>query len=399
MNPRTTILALLIALAACSKRHDASAHPQTPSPTRATTTSTESESHRSPDESAHARAVAEALREARALVEAHRDAEALPLFERWVASDPGNPRLHCETGFVAMRAGAIEVARRELSAGLAIFLRAGSVTEERRVPYAMCLYNAGVLAERSGEREDAIAYFEHSLALRANATVERHLTSARAMQADAPEAERPPENRRVERRRIPGGAGGRTATLEHMELSHSPDDAEQGCFEENVTLFDPVAGEATFHLVGACPDTISAFRDFANMGASAWVEAGAGWGSIFTVRTEHGGLGDSEPDRGLVDGYTTTLFAFAVRNGAWVEAAVPVQASERADCRSDPCDDPDSTEDDAEGLRAPFEDDYDVSVVIAEGRVRLAITSQHGALVPPEAGEHPLEWLFETYRR
>lgn len=396
MHLRTTTAALVFALASCSKGHEASAPPRTPT---SGAPRTETAARPTTPGAAHARDVADELREARALVDAHRDADALPRFLRLSAAEPGNPRLHCETGFVAFRAGSLDVARREYEAGLGMFSRSGSVTEERRVPYAMCLFNAGVLAERSGERDDAIGYFQRSLSLRPNATVERHLASARAMPSDEPEPERPPENRTVERRRIPGGAGGRYAILEHMDLPHSPEDVEQGCFEENAILFDPVAGETTIHLVGACPETVSAFRDHAFVREPAWIDAGPGWGTIFTVRSDHGGLGDSEPDRGLVDGTTTTLFVFAVRDGAWVSAAVPVHAIETADCMSDPCDDPESTEDDDLRLRAAFEDEYDVTVAIANGRVRLSLATHRGALEPPEEGEHPLEWLFEIYRR
>jgi len=404
VKTRIGCLAAWIALAGCGPESASVPSTRPSSAVRQPIGATEPTEPTAPPASdpSNGRAVAAELEAARALVSARQYAEALPRFERLVTHEPGNPRIHCETGFVALRADSLDVAAREFAAGIAIFERSLSVTSERRVPFAMCLFNAGVLAERRGERDAAIARFERSIALRPNPTVSRHLASARAMPRESRESREtllptpPPVNVRASRRRI-AGPGGRTATLVHEDVPHDEGDVEQGCFTDAVVLFDSRAGESRLPIVGACPDTFSVFRDWAHVREPAWVDAGGEWGQVFTVLADHGGIGDSEPDRGLVDGSVTLLFVFAVREGAWIAASIPVHATERADCANDACDDPDSTDDDADGLRAPFEDEYDVEARIANGAVTLAIRRNVGRLEPPEAGEHPLAWLFDQY--
>lgn len=167
--------------------------PEAPPPEATTVESSEPEAEATTPPSAQpAPLTPEQRREVRAAVRAGRraasermTAAALRHFDRALAIAPTNARVQCEAGFVALSSDAPEdraYARRHLEAGLARFGR-GTPPEALRVPVAMCLYNRGLYAERTGALDEAEAYYERSLALRDNRTVREHLAAARTGRA------------------------------------------------------------------------------------------------------------------------------------------------------------------------------------------------------------------------
>jgi len=341
------------------------------------------------------RALRDEVRELRRLVGAGEVATAAPRFVALATREAGNARLHCEAGFVALRADDFAAAETQIEAGLAVFRRSGAIATADRVPYAMCLYNRGRLAQVDGDRHLAIASYQQSLALRPNATVEAKLREAEAMPEDADEEEVVEEGPTVTRTPVAGGAPTRTAVLEHAEL---PDEGvEEGCFEDSVVVRDPTAGEHHVVLVGACPETFSIFRDYGFSQTPEWVDAGAPFGHVLTVRTSHGGRGDDQD--GLVSSESKTLFVIAVVDGAWKVAAIPIGASVETDCDNEPCDDPDSSEDDELGLRPERSAAFRMTHRIADGAITLTIERRTGEIDAPEPGRRTLTEVFAEWAR
>lgn len=118
-----------------------------------------------------AREAAEHVRQGRHAARAERFVDALSAFDRALALVPRSPRVLCESGFVAHRAGDEADAARRIDRALRVFGPPEHVSEALREPLAMCLYNRGLVAEALTDREGAAAHYERSLALRPNATV------------------------------------------------------------------------------------------------------------------------------------------------------------------------------------------------------------------------------------
>lgn len=340
------------------------------------------------------RALRDEVRELRRLVGSGDVATAAPRFVALATREAGNARLHCEAGFVALRADDFASAETQIEAGLAVFRRSGAIATTDRVPYAMCLYNRGRLAQVDGDRHLAIASYQQSLALRPNATVEAKLREAEAMPEEA-EEEEVAEAPTVTRTPVAGGAPTRTAVLEHAEL---PDQGvEEGCFEDSVVVRDPIAGEHSVVLVGACPETFSIFRDFGFTQTPEWVDAGAPYGHVLTVHASHGGRGDDED--GLVSSESETLFVIAVVDGAWKVAAIPIGGSVATDCDNDPCDDPDTSEDDDQGFRPERSASFHITHRIADGAITLTMARREGEIEAPEPGRRTLAEAFAEWAR
>jgi hypothetical protein len=128
------------------------------------------------------------VREARALEHAGDHRAALERFDDALRLVPLQPRVLCEAGFVAYRAGDPGLAADRIDTALRVFGPPRRVSDRLRVPLAMCLYNRGLVAEALGDRGDAIGRFESSIALRPNATVSAALERARRALAAAPDS-------------------------------------------------------------------------------------------------------------------------------------------------------------------------------------------------------------------
>lgn len=116
------------------------------------------------------------LAEGRRLSAAGQHAEALAQLEAALAIDRGAWRVACEAGYVAWRAEDLPAAERHVHEAMNA-MPPGFVPEERRAPTAMCLFNAGLVAQAGGHTEDARAMWEESLRLRENASVRARLAA------------------------------------------------------------------------------------------------------------------------------------------------------------------------------------------------------------------------------
>lgn len=130
--------------------------------------------------------VARIVREARALEHGGDHRAALSRFNDALRLVPSQPRVLCEAGFIAHRAGDTALAAQRIDTALAVFGPERTISDRLRVPLAMCLYNRGIVAEAEADPRVAVSSFEASLRLRPNATVETALTRARAAVAALP---------------------------------------------------------------------------------------------------------------------------------------------------------------------------------------------------------------------
>lgn len=126
------------------------------------------------------------VQEARALEHDGNHAGALARFDEALRLVPSQPRILCEAGFVAHRAGDEALAGRRIDAALAVFGEPRLVSDRLRVPLAMCLYNRGLVAEAEADPRRAADVYAASVALRPSATVDAALARARAAVAALP---------------------------------------------------------------------------------------------------------------------------------------------------------------------------------------------------------------------
>lgn len=119
----------------------------------------------------HSLRVRNALRQARETAQGGHHAQALSMFEDALALAPSDERLMCETGFVAFRAENLDRAAFLVAKALQRFGSPQQVSEPMRVPMAMCLYNAGRVAEAQEQTTKALGYYRASLNLRENRIV------------------------------------------------------------------------------------------------------------------------------------------------------------------------------------------------------------------------------------
>lgn len=125
------------------------------------------------------------LAEARRLAHAGDAAGAWTIFAELIAASSRSPQLRCEGGYVAQRAGQIELAEEHLDAGLAMLGPPDAVSPALRVTAATCLYNRGLVYELRGAPSEARRVYRASLALRPNAVVQRHLDALPAAETSA----------------------------------------------------------------------------------------------------------------------------------------------------------------------------------------------------------------------
>jgi tetratricopeptide (TPR) repeat protein len=118
--------------------------------------------------------LAHAIHDGRHAAHAHDLSTALAQFETAATIAPGSSRVRCEAAFVAYEAGDLDRAEVHLRAALAV-LPVDDVAEADRASTATCLYNAGLVYEARGRTDDARSVYTRSIALRPNATVQRHL--------------------------------------------------------------------------------------------------------------------------------------------------------------------------------------------------------------------------------
>lgn len=128
-----------------------------------------------PEARERSRQVRTALRAGRAAAQAGQHQAALPHFEQALALAPSDERLLCETGFVAYRAGDLDRAALLVGKALERFGNPQQVAEAMRVPFAMCLYNAGRVAEDRAHADEARERYRTSLMLRENRIVRERL--------------------------------------------------------------------------------------------------------------------------------------------------------------------------------------------------------------------------------
>ncbi|MCB9618061.1 MAG: hypothetical protein H6724_01275 [Sandaracinus sp.] len=327
---------------------------------------------------ARTRSLRQEVAELRRLVGAGDLATAAPRFVALANREAGNARLHCEAGFVALRAGDRDAAETQIEAGLAVFRRrAGVETEADRVPYAMCLYNRGRLAQ--GRRGSFSR--DHELPSVAHASTERDgADPARRSRSHA--GGRGSDRRRGGDLRGDPDAGGRERRLSPGgDRAHDASGPRRGrrLLQDSVVVHDAVAGELEVPLVSACPDTFSIFRDDGSVAEAAWVDAGAPFGRVFRVAAYYGGQGRRRRrirvGAQLVD---HALRARGDRRG--VEGRPdPLESWREADCMNEPCDDPDTTEDDGQDLRAPYAHHFRLVATIAAGALTLRLDHEAGA--------------------
>lgn len=127
-----------------------------------------------------------AIREGRAKTRVRDHVAALADFRRALAIDGTSARLRCEAGFVAFRAGELDEAERWIQ--LALGRLPNDPPEALKVPVAMCLFNAGLVYEAKGRKAEAREVWTRSLALRANAAVQRRLEGLGAVEVETPVA-------------------------------------------------------------------------------------------------------------------------------------------------------------------------------------------------------------------
>ncbi len=189
LSMRATTIALALALAACGTTAPTPAPvapspppppvvaPTAPPPTAVAPTPPAPPARVSPESS---RTVAAAVAEARREAHAGHLPEALAAFDRALALVPGQPRVLCEAGFIAHRAGDEAGAARRIDSALHVFGPADHIGADLRDPLAMCLYNRGLVAEAQHDGEAAARAYEASLALRPNRVVSAALARAQA---------------------------------------------------------------------------------------------------------------------------------------------------------------------------------------------------------------------------
>lgn len=135
------------------------------------------------------REVRERLRAAREATRGGDHVAALPLFEAALRLAPSDEQLLCETGYVALRAERLDRAQQLIDKALRRFGSPQEVSEAMRVPLAMCLYNAGRVAEAREQTTQASLHYRTSLSLRDNRIVRERLAAVGGA-GDAPA--RPP---------------------------------------------------------------------------------------------------------------------------------------------------------------------------------------------------------------
>lgn len=379
----------------------------TPTPTPPAPAPSTEETPPSPPAPAAARAWLARLREARRALHAGEHAAALTAFHALLEERPGSPRLRCEAGFVALRGGTLDEAEQLITTALRTWPR--PIADDDRIPYAMCLYNRGLVARDRGQLDVAADAWRRSLELRSNRTVEAAL-AALEVPAPAPEADddcsaaewvrqRTEELSAETTVRDVEGAGW-TATVATFEYPEDPD-------EENGAACTTT--EIYMHRGDACADPLSVessecryysyFDDHASLG-DVVLEDGGSLGPVVTATVARYGRGDAEDGSGIDEYGSTTLYVCAfVGEGdhrVWECIDLVVESFSTTDCMgSGGCDDPDDDSDDELGLPEQRDEGYTLRWSIEDGA--LVITSVDEEMDMPDGvtlGRTPLSELF-----
>lgn len=142
------------------------------------------------------------LAAARALVSRGELPEAVRAFDALIERTGGSPRILCEAGYVAHRAGDQARARTLLDRGIDRFRTMDETRADIARSLAMCLYNSGLVYEATAEPGEAAIEYDWSLELRPNDTVRRRYEALPAEARQDLESERPARERSG-----PGDAG------------------------------------------------------------------------------------------------------------------------------------------------------------------------------------------------
>lgn len=291
----------------------------TPTPTelptrpRPTTASDEPE----PPPASTVRSWLRRLREARALAHAGDASRAAPLFAQLVAERPASRRLRCEAGLVALHAGLVDDAEREIVRALDHW--SASADESERNALAMCLYNRGLVAEARSDASAAATAYQRSIELRPNATVSAHLGAIDATTDDDDESVDPDDPTEAEVNALSDGV----YTLEewiHVEtLVRGGATGFHETHREHHEGFDLVTISATTEASGEHePETI---EELALVVTAETVRelASVEWERWFSWYDEHAFLGDLD----VVDGGPTLGHVVAIGKGRYGRGESP----------------------------------------------------------------------------
>jgi tetratricopeptide (TPR) repeat protein len=157
-----------------------SAPPSSAPPSSAPATATAAVATHTPPTAEQRHHVAELLRTGRTAEQNGDHAAAQAAFDEAVQLVPHDPRLLCEAGFVAHRAGHTALAAQRIDTAIAAFGPPSSVSGAGRDHLAMCLYNRGLVDEALGDPAQAVVHYNESLALRPNAVAQQHRDQAAA---------------------------------------------------------------------------------------------------------------------------------------------------------------------------------------------------------------------------
>lgn len=361
------------------------------------------------------------LREARAASHAGRHGEAYSIFTTLVQELPGRERLRCEMGYVALRAGQIDDAEREVARALDRW--ATPPRRRDRGAYAMCLYNRGLVAEERDDAALAARVWRRSLAIRPNPTVRARLEALLSTAAVADEApaedEQPTEDEPMTRdtmiARLVADLGGegspwtddvaspRSAwTAAHVRLTLAPDDSSEDCTEEHIVMSGPGAARVLEGPEVSVCEIVSYLADHVRLEALQFVAGPDALGELLAVRTVSSGRGDGPGDGAWLEEYEEATLHLCAERLDWACVEVALSSTRAADCLgSGGCDDPedasDEPEDPTDVLPAPYVRGYALAWTL-DGDALVLSDSSAGLTErepAPQTGRVPLVALFE----
>jgi hypothetical protein len=346
-----------------------------------------------------ARAWLSRLRDARRLHHDGEHAAALAAFRTLLEDRPGSTRLRCEAGLVAYRSGDLDEAERLTTVALRTWRQPVSGAE--RIPFAMCLYNRGLVARDRSDPDVAADVWRRSLELRPNHTVAAALAELNEPEEDdenlsdlASNLAAMQEQYGVEPTLTRTGAG----TLTVVEASFGPYAEEEDgaeCRSIEVLLESPDGVVALPVGVTECL-WFSYFDDHSSIDEAQVFDGGASLGRVVVVGTGAYGRADA-PDGGSIEWYAESTLHLCAERLDWACAEVPLQSRAGVDCMgSGGCDDPEDQSDDADALPVESTRGYALNWSIQGDVLVLEPSPESDATTaPPRVGRVPLAELFE----